>query len=152
MIATKVKLLSSDGQIFELDIETVKMSTYITKRLLRVRFEEVVMVPLPEPISGAILQKVIQWMEYHKNDPAPLKRKFRVPSLNVSDWDLQFLNVDFHTYFDVFRIAICLEIEALKDVAKKIAYKKIAESTREKVIDEIRLKSIGKNLAEVGEC
>ncbi|XP_044586828.1 S-phase kinase-associated protein 1-like [Cotesia glomerata] len=151
MIVTKVKLLSSDGQIFEVDIETVKMSTYVMNRLQKVRYEEVVMVHPPKPIAGAILEKVIQWMEYHKNDPVPPKKDdFEAPSMDVPDWDLEFFDVDPVTFLGIIRIATCLEIKALEDVAAKIMATKLTEKTGFQMFNEFFFDLNEKNSIKLG--
>lgn len=151
MIVTKVKLLSSDGQVFELDMELVKMSTYIMNRLQRVRFEEVLMVRPPEPIAGDILEKVIQWMEYHKNDPAPPKKdKFEAPSMDVSDWDLEFFDVDPVIHIGIIRIATCLEIRALEDVAAKVTAKNLTGKTGLQMLNEFFFDLNEKNSIKLG--
>ncbi|KAB0359756.1 hypothetical protein FD754_003912 [Muntiacus muntjak] len=68
-----IKLQSSDGKIFEVDVEIAKQSVTIKTTL-----EDLGMgdegdddpVPLPN-VNAAILKKVIQWCTHHKDDPPP---------------------------------------------------------------------------------
>lgn len=65
------KLQSSDGEIFEVAVETAKQS--VTVKAVP---EELGMdddpVPLPN-VNAAILKEVIQWCSHHKEDPPPLR-------------------------------------------------------------------------------
>ena len=68
-----IKLQSSDGEIFKVDIEIAKQSVTIETTL-----EDLGMgdegdddpVPLAN-VNAAILEKVVQWCAHHKDDPPP---------------------------------------------------------------------------------
>ena len=84
-----IKLQSSDGEIFPVDVEIAKQSVTIKTMLEDLGMDEEVrsynqfiifgghitfhsqdeeVVPLPN-VNAAILKKVIQWATYHKDDP-----------------------------------------------------------------------------------
>ena len=61
-----IKLQSSDGEIFSVDVEIAKQSLIIKNMLENLLNDEEV-VPLPN-VDAFILRKVIQWLTYHKDD------------------------------------------------------------------------------------
>merc|ERR1712048_621191 len=65
-----IKLQSSDGEVFPVDVEIAKQSVTIKTMLedLGMDEEDEEVVPLPN-VNAAILKKVIQWATYHKDDP-----------------------------------------------------------------------------------
>ena len=65
-----IKLQSSDGEIFPVDVAIAKQSVTIKTMLedLGMDEEDEEEVPLPN-VNAAILKKVIQWAGYHKDDP-----------------------------------------------------------------------------------
>lgn len=67
-----IKLQSSDGEIFEVDVEIAKASNTIKTMLedLGMDEDDDEAVPLPN-VNAAILKKVIKWATQHKDDPPP---------------------------------------------------------------------------------
>uniref|UniRef100_A0A0E9X2H4 SKP1 component POZ domain-containing protein n=1 Tax=Anguilla anguilla TaxID=7936 RepID=A0A0E9X2H4_ANGAN len=68
-----IKLQSSDGEIFEVDVEIAKQSVTIKTMLEDLGMDDEGdddPVPLPN-VNAAILKKVIQWCTHHKDDPLP---------------------------------------------------------------------------------
>ena len=62
-----IKLQSSDGEVFPVDIDIAKQSVTIKQMLedLDVKDDDEEIVPLPN-VNAAILKKVIQWATHHK--------------------------------------------------------------------------------------
>jgi len=91
-----IKLQSSDGEVFSVDVEIAKQSVTIKTMLedLGVDDEEEV-VPLPN-VNAAILKKVIAWSTYHKDDPPPPEddENKEKRTDDISSWDADFLKVD----------------------------------------------------------
>lgn len=117
-----IKLQSSDGEIFEVDVDVAKLSVTIKTMLedLGMDEEDDEAIPLPN-VNAAILKKVIQWCTYHKEDPPPPedddnreKRTDDIPS-----WDIEFLKVDQGTLFELILAANYLDIKGLLDVTCK---------------------------------
>jgi len=132
-----IKLQSSDGEIFEVDVEIAKLSVTIKTMLedLGMDEEDDEAIPLPN-VNAAILKKVIQWCTYHKDDPPPPedddnreKRTDDIPS-----WDIEFLKVDQGTLFELILAANYLDIKGLLDVTCKT----VANMIKGKTPDEIR--------------
>merc|ERR1712121_190071 len=132
-----MKLQSSDGEMFEVDVEIAKQSVTIKTMLedLGMDEEEGESVPLPN-VNAAILKKVIQWCTYHKDDP-PLpddddNKEKRTD--DISSWDADFLKVDQGTLFELILAANYLDIKGLLDVTCKT----VANMIKGKSPEEIR--------------
>ena len=91
-----IKLQSSDGEIFPVDVEIAKQSVTIKTMLdLGMDEEDEELVPLPN-VNAAILKKVIQWATYHKDDP-PIPEDDENKEKRTDDicsWDADFLKVE----------------------------------------------------------
>ena len=101
-----IKLQSSDGKVFTVDIEIAKQSVTIKTMLedLGMDEDDEEVVPLPN-VHAAIMKKVIQWATYHKDDPL-------LPEDDESrSWDANFLKVDQGTLFELILAANYLDIK-----------------------------------------
>lgn len=96
-----IKLQGSDGEIFTVDIEIIKCSITIKTMLEDLGMDEgeEEVVPLPI-VNSAILNKVIQWATYHKDDLPPPSLEDEAEensndenSIDISSWDADFLKV-----------------------------------------------------------
>uniref|UniRef100_A0A2K5EDT3 S-phase kinase-associated protein 1 n=1 Tax=Aotus nancymaae TaxID=37293 RepID=A0A2K5EDT3_AOTNA len=128
---------SSDGEIFEVDVEIAKQSVPIKTML-----EDLGMdgegdddpVPLPN-VNAAILKKVIPWCTHHKDDPPPPEdeenKEKRTDDIPV--WYQEFLKVDQGTLFELILAANYLDIKGLLDVTCKT----VANMTKGKTPKEI---------------
>ncbi|XP_057342222.1 S-phase kinase-associated protein 1-like [Microplitis mediator] len=132
-----IKLESNDKQIFEVDIKVAKMSMTIKTMLedLGLGDSDDEVVPLPN-VNSAILKKVIEWAEHHKDDPpAPEDDETQEKrSDDISVWDVDFLKVEQPTLFAIIRAANYLDIKGLMDVTCKT----VANMIKGKTPDEIR--------------
>ena len=109
-----IKLQSSDGEVFPVDVEIAKQSVIIKTMLedLGMDEEDEEVVPLPN-VNAAILKKVIQWATYHKDDP-PLPEDDENKEKRTDDicsWDAEFLKVDQGTLFELILAANYLDIK-----------------------------------------
>lgn len=105
-----IKLQSSDGEVFEVDVDIAKCSVTIKTMLedLGMDEDEEEVVPLPN-VNSAILRKVIQWATYHKDDPPPPEddENKEKRTDDISSWDADFLKVNIwflliHIYLFIF--------------------------------------------------
>ncbi|XP_053594377.1 S-phase kinase-associated protein 1-like [Microplitis demolitor] len=132
-----VKLESNDGVLFEVEERVAKFSTTIKIILedLKQVDENDDVIPLPL-VNSAILKKIIEWAEYHKDDPPPIEqvRSIEESTDETCEWDKKFVDIDQPTLFDIIRAANYLHIEALL----KLTCKTVANMIRRKSPTQIR--------------
>lgn len=140
-MTSKVILLSGDHWFLEVDMKAAKMSKTIKIMLedLDINNDNEV-IPLFS-IDGHILMKVVEWMEHHKDDPPKVNSPpveidiYAEPRTDgLSEWDLNFVNVNHLTFFAIMRAANFLNIEGLIAVTSKTMVNMIKGKTD----DEIR--------------
>ena len=129
-----IKLQSSDGDIFPVDVEIAKQFITIKTMLnhFEVDKEEEKLVPLPN-INMAILKKVIQWATYHNDNPSEEDKNKEKSTDEISSWDADFLKVDQGTLFKLILAANYLDIKGLLDVTCKTVANMIKEKTPEEI-------------------
>ena len=69
MPSPMIKLQSSDGEIFQVEVKVAQLSLYLKRMMddLGIEVNEVISIPQNGPnISGTILEKIIQWANHHK--------------------------------------------------------------------------------------
>jgi len=136
-MATKIKLQSNDGQTFTVDVLIAKQSVTIRTMLEDLGMEEDCdeAVPLPN-VNAAILKKVIEWAEHHKNDPPTAEEDENKEKRtdDISSWDSTFLQVDQGTLFELILAANYLDIKGLLDTTCKT----VANMIKGKSPEEIR--------------
>ena len=117
-----IKLQSSDNQTFTVDDEVAKCSVTIKTMLedLGIEEDEDEVIPLPN-VNSSILQRVIQWASYHKDDPPAVEddENKEKRTDDISSWDADFLKVDQGTLFELILAANYLDIKGLLDVTCK---------------------------------
>ncbi|XP_055627419.1 S-phase kinase-associated protein 1-like [Toxorhynchites rutilus septentrionalis] len=138
-----IKLQSSDGVIFETDVQAAKCSVTIKTMLEEFGLgESDEPIPLPN-LSSGVLQKVLQWAEHHKNDP-PLveRRRIIVPIIDEIDpWDAEFFNVDQVMLYELIMAANYLEIKALLDTGCQTVANLIENKSPEEIRATFNIKN-----------
>lgn len=144
-IMPSIKLQSSDGEIFEVDVEIAKQSVTIKTMLEDLGMDDEGdddPVPLPN-VNAAILKKVIQWCTHHKDDPPPPEddenKEKRTDDIPV--WDQEFLKVDQGTLFELILAANYLDIKGLLDVTCKTVANMIKGKTPEEIRKTFNIKN-----------
>ncbi|KAL4840090.1 hypothetical protein H8958_015568 [Nasalis larvatus] len=140
-----IKLQSSGGEIFEVDVEIVKQSVTIKTML-----EDLGMhdegdndpVPLPNA-NAAIFKKVIQWRTHHKDNPPPPEddedKEKRTDDISV--WDQEFLKVDQGALFELILAADYLDFKGLLDVTCKSVANMVKRKTPEEICKTFNIKN-----------
>ena len=140
-----IRLQSSDGETFPVDVEIARKSITIRTMLEDLGMEDQdddEVVPLPN-VNAAILKKVIDWSTYHKDDPAPVEdddtKEKR--SDDISNWDQEFMKVDQGTLFEIILAANYLDIKGLLDVGCKTVANMIKGKTPEEIRKTFNIKN-----------
>ena len=131
-----IKLESNDGEMFTVDLEIARKFGIINTMLEDLGEEEQEdeeTVPLPN-VTSTILQKVIQWVTHHKDDPALPEDDQKERNDPIPSWDSEFLNVDQVTLVNLILAANYLDIKKLLDVTCKT----VANIIKGKTPEEIR--------------
>merc|ERR1719445_3011245 len=98
-----VKLKSSDGVMFTVDAATVKQMVTIQTMIDHEDEDSDEVIPVPT-VKAQVLEKVIQWIEYHKIDH---KKKEKIA------WYKQYFQCDLQKKFEIIFAADYLEVESL---------------------------------------
>ena len=88
-------------------------------------------------VNKAVLEKVLEWCEYHRNDPQATNEDdsdSRKKTTDIDDWDQKFMQVDQEMLFEIILAANYLDIKALLDVGCKT----VANMIKGKSPEEIR--------------
>ncbi|KAJ3028434.1 UNVERIFIED_CONTAM: suppressor of kinetochore protein mutant [Siphonaria sp. JEL0065] len=130
-----VKITSSDNQEFTIAKEIANQSVLIKNMLEDVGEADDQPIPLPN-VSGAILQKVIEYATMHKDDPpaAPEEETKPKSSEDIEERDKEFMNVDQGTLFEIILAANYLDMKNLLDLGCKT----VANMIKGKSVEEIR--------------
>ena len=94
-------------------------------------------MPCHHQVSEAVLRKVLEWCEHHKNDPAPAQdddSDSRKKTTDIDEWDQKFMQVDQEMLFEIILAANYMDIKALLDVGCKT----VANMIKGKSPEEIR--------------
>lgn len=132
-----VMLRSSDGEMFEVDVEIAKCSTTIKTMMeyLEIYGAEGEVMSLLN-VNSTILIKILEWIYYHKDDLQLLSddNNQDLKTDNISPWDVEFFNVNQHILYDLIVAANFLDIKGLPEVACKT----VENLTKDKTPEEIR--------------
>ncbi|KAF3930131.1 hypothetical protein ABW19_dt0207676 [Dactylella cylindrospora] len=133
----QIKLLSSDQVEITVDKGVAERSILIKNMLEDVGGDFTAQsIPIPN-VNDAVLRKVIEWCEHHKNDPPPPTDEdsdSRKKSTDIEEWDQKFMQVDQEMLFEIILAANYLDIKPLLDVGCKT----VANMIKGKSPEEIR--------------
>ncbi|XP_053202352.1 S-phase kinase-associated protein 1-like [Panonychus citri] len=133
-----IRLISSDGEVFPVDVEIAQVSVTIKTMLEDLGLDEEEgdddMVPLHN-VNSTILKKIITWATHHHKDlPPPENDDCRDKRTDdISTWDADFLKVDQGTLFELILAANYLDIKGLLDVSCKTVANMIKGKTPEEI-------------------
>ncbi|KAL2654227.1 hypothetical protein R1flu_022355 [Riccia fluitans] len=125
---TKVKLRSSDDEMFEVD-------EAVAYELLNNTIED---IGTDNPysllnVSSKILSKVIEYCKYHVENSKNRDDKPATPEDEIKLWDADFVKVDQATLFDLILAANFLNIKNLLDLTCQTAADMIKGKTPEEI-------------------
>ena len=130
-----MKLISSDGEVFEIDGKIATLSGLLVDF---VNEDEDGDKDEPIPLANVtsdVMKKVIEWAEHHKDDPTQDKNEEeRGLDDIISAWDANFMKVDQGMLFSLILAANYLKIDGLLTLACDT----VANMIRGKTPDEIR--------------
>ncbi|KAI1072779.1 uncharacterized protein FIESC28_11351 [Fusarium coffeatum] len=137
--AQKVWLASNDSANIEVDRVVAERSMLIKNMLEDVGDESITQSnPIPIPnVNEAVLRKVIEWCEYHRNDPPQAQddeSDARKKTTDIEEWDQKFMQVDQEMLFEIILASNYLDIKPLLDVGCKT----VANMIKGKSPEEIR--------------
>ncbi|KAK7750682.1 E3 ubiquitin ligase complex SCF subunit scon-3 [Diatrype stigma] len=133
----KIRLQSNDSKLLEVDKQVAERSLLI-KNMLEDLGEAAVSETIPIPnVNEAVLRKVIEWCEHHRNDPPSTNDEEsdnRKKTTDIEDWDQKFMQVDQEMLFEIILASNYLDIKPLLDVGCKT----VANMIKGKSPEEIR--------------
>ncbi|KAF1775105.1 hypothetical protein PI124_g2197 [Phytophthora idaei] len=134
----KVKLVSMDGEAFEVEAKVAVMSQLVQTLVAdEQEGDEVQEIPLPN-VKAHVLAKVVEFCQHHKDSPmAEIQKplKSNVLSESVDEWDAKFVDVaDQELLFELILAANYMDIKSLLD----LSCAKVACMIKGKTPEEIR--------------
>ncbi|KAG6013073.1 E3 ubiquitin ligase complex SCF subunit scon-3 [Claviceps lovelessii] len=137
--AQKVWLESNDHATIEVDRVVIERSMLIKTMLDDLGDESISptnAIPIPN-VNEAVLRKVIEWCEHHRNDPPQAQddeSDGRRRTTDIEEWDQKFMQVDQEMLFEIILASNYLDIKPLLDVGCKT----VANMIKGKSPEEIR--------------
>ncbi|KAE8913071.1 hypothetical protein PF005_g4860 [Phytophthora fragariae] len=139
MADVKVKLVSMDGEAFEVDAKVAAMSQLVQTLVAdeEEQGDEVQEIPLPN-VKAHVLAKVVEFCQHHKDAAmAEIQKplKSNVLSESVDEWDANFVDgADQELLFELILAANYMDIKSLLD----LSCTKVACMIKGKTPEEIR--------------
>jgi S-phase kinase-associated protein 1 len=140
-----ISLMSKEGAIRVVKLELAKMALTLKDMIEssdQQNSDESKPIPLTS-ISGHILDKIIEWLQYHYDYPIEEKDSDDEDNYNlmridgyhqrISGWDRKFFDVDRETLFELILAANFLNIKGLFDIGCKTAANQIKGKSAEEV-------------------
>ncbi|EER15417.1 glycoprotein FP21 precursor, putative [Perkinsus marinus ATCC 50983] len=137
--AAIVNVRTSDGVVVPIPLKAACFSILVNNMVDdasgSINEEE---IPLPN-VTSKILSKVVQWCEYHVDNPVsvinkPLKMGGRLRDNGVSEWDDKFVDLPEKELFDVMLAANFMDIKPLLE----LCCASVASSIKSKTVEELR--------------
>eukprot|EP00197_Chlamydomonas_leiostraca_P004659 CAMPEP_0202865894 /NCGR_PEP_ID=MMETSP1391-20130828/6644_1 /ASSEMBLY_ACC=CAM_ASM_000867 /TAXON_ID=1034604 /ORGANISM="Chlamydomonas leiostraca, Strain SAG 11-49" /LENGTH=155 /DNA_ID=CAMNT_0049545783 /DNA_START=83 /DNA_END=550 /DNA_ORIENTATION=+ len=135
---SKVKLSSSDNQVFEVE-EDVAFESQTVKNLIEDSGADE-LIPLPN-VSGKILARVIEYCKFHVEATKKVDDKPTKSEDEVKTWDAEFVKVDQSTLFDLILAANYLNIKGLLDLTCQTVAQMIKGKTPEEIRKTFNIKN-----------
>ena len=115
----QILLESNDRKVFVADIEIRRKSSVIKYKMEDGLFDDDYGEPVFLPhVYASSLVKIIQWVEFHKNDP-PVENN----AVNISEFDKDLFNMSQEALYELIRAATFLDMSELLDVLNIIRHR-----------------------------
>nr|QBB20014.1 E3 ubiquitin ligase HOS1-like proteon [Ettlia sp. YC001] len=137
-MSNKVKLTSSDNQLFEVDEEIANESQTVKNMIEDTGTEDI--IPLPN-VPGKILAKVIEYCKFHVEANKKVDDKPSKSEDDIKQWDTEFVKVDQATLFDLILAANYLNIKGLLDLTCQTVANMIKGKTPEEIRKTFNIKN-----------
>ena len=134
MEGNKVKLLCSDGEEVEIDIDVAEKSVLIKGLIDDTGTDD--QIPLPN-VKRPILEKVIDFCKHLKDHQAPeIEKPLKSTDMQsvVDPWYADYINLEQEVLFELIMASNYLDIKPLLE----LACAKVASLIKNKSIEEIR--------------
>mmetsp|Transcript_38401 Transcript_38401/g.64513 ORF Transcript_38401/g.64513 Transcript_38401/m.64513 type:complete len:155 (+) Transcript_38401:143-607(+) len=135
-MADKVKLRSSDEEMFEVELEVANKSQMIRNMLEDTGTDNP--IPLPN-VSSKILAKVIEYCKYRVD--VTKEDKPTISEEEKKQWDSDFVKVDQATLFELILAANYLNIKELLDLTCLTVANMIKGKTPEEIRKTFNIKN-----------
>jgi S-phase kinase-associated protein 1 len=137
-MSEKVKLRSSDDEMFEVDKEVADKSQMIRNMIEDTGTDNP--IPLPN-VTSKILAKVIEYCKYHVESAKTDGDKPVVSEEDKKQWDTEFVKVDQATLFELILAANYLNIKELLDLTCLTVANMIKGKTPEEIRKTFNIKN-----------
>jgi len=137
-MSEKVKLRSSDDEMFEVEKEVADKSQMIRNMIEDTGTDNP--IPLPN-VTSKILAKVIEYCKYHVNSAKAEGDKPAVSDDEKKTWDTEFVKVDQATLFELILAANYLNIKELLDLTCLTVANMIKGKTPEEIRKTFNIKN-----------
>ena len=137
-MSEKVKLRSSDDEMFEVEKEVADKSQMIRNMIEDTGTDNP--IPLPN-VTSKILAKVIEYCKYHVDSAKAEGDKPAVSDDEKKTWDTEFVKVDQATLFELILAANYLNIKELLDLTCLTVANMIKGKTPEEIRKTFNIKN-----------
>jgi len=138
MAEEKVKLRSSDEEMFEVEQDVANQSLMIRNMIEDTGID----CPIPLPnVTSKILAKVIEYCSYHVKSGKTDGEKPAVSEEDSKAWDAEFVKVDQATLFELILAANYLNIKNLLDLTCLTVANMIKGKTPEEIRKQFNIKN-----------
>ncbi|KAK7363602.1 hypothetical protein VNO77_05750 [Canavalia gladiata] len=129
----KINLISSDGDVFEVDYAVALMSKTIRDVIESNPGSDTDSINIPVSLSREMLGKVTEYCKKHTEASNSNYDEY-ISNVDLNDWDAKFIDVDHQTLFNLVLSSNYLNMQSLLDLASN----KIADIIKGKTPEEIR--------------
>ena len=143
-----MKLITSDGEVFEIDGKIAALSGLLVDFVNEDEDgDKGEPIPLAN-VTSDVMKKVIEWAEHHKDDPTQEENEEERRTDDISAWDANFMKVDQGRMFELILAANYLKIDGLLELACDTVANMIKGKTPEEIRQTFKIKASSDNSQE----